>query len=231
MKLKLLAALVAITSLLSGCRETAEFRYKLTLTVDTPDGVKSASTVVNVRKHIIRSLGGGSTITGEALYLDLGPNKRPLIALLTRVPARRVENPPHQKGQWEEDHPTRLLKLLYGIDPQSDDTAVSGARRLAKMRGPKQLNPIDLPELVTFADFKDPLSVMLVDETNPTHALRQNVTWRSITLEVTDEPVTKGILKKLPWLSGKIMSPGETSIDAKNKSLPLGLTARNFIRS
>jgi hypothetical protein len=237
MKPKLLAALLAITMMLPGCYTQQVYYYKLTLTVDTPDGIKSAFNVVKVRAHagalfgMSGFSGGGSTVTGEALYLDLGPNKRPLIALLSKVPADRVEKPPHRRGRWEENHPSRLLLQLYGDDYRHGvDEGVDQIKRLAKYRGKQPLPAVDLPELITFADINDPLSVMAVDEKNPTVALQQTVTWRSITLEVTDEPMTTGILKKLPWLTDTqnyIMGPTSAS-KLPDRTLARSLTKHNF---
>jgi hypothetical protein len=240
MKPKLLAALLAITMMLPGCYTQQVYYYKLTLTVDTPDGIKSAFNVVKVRAHagalfgMSGFSGGGSTVTGEALYLDLGPNKRPLIALLSAVPADRVDRSlyPGRRGRWEEDHPSRLLLQLYGDDYRhGEDKPVDGIKRLAKYRGKQPLPAVDLPELITFADINDPLSVMAVDEKNPSLALQQNVTWRSLTLEVTDEPMTTGILKKLPWLAGIGILSGHTTSDVSDKNLARGLTSLNFKRN
>jgi len=72
--------------------------------------------------------------------------------------------------------------------------------RLAKTRGPRKITPEALPDLVTFADIDDPRSVIEVDPNNLQATLGQGVTWNEITLEMTDEPITTGIEKKLPWL-------------------------------
>jgi hypothetical protein len=53
---------------------------------------------------------------------------------------------------------------------------------------------------VTFADVNDPKSVIEVDPNNLQATLGPNITWNEITLESTDEPISTGIEKKLPWL-------------------------------
>jgi hypothetical protein len=68
------------------------------------------------------------------------------------------------------------------------------------MRGPRQITPADLPDLVTFADISDPSSVIEVDPNNLQATLGSNVTWNEIILESTDEPITKGLRAKLPWI-------------------------------
>ena len=76
-----------------GCGRSASYRYKLALTLDTPDGVKTASNVVEINAFdvTIPARGIGHKTTGQALYVVLGTGRRPLIALLTRI--RRATDP------------------------------------------------------------------------------------------------------------------------------------------
>src|SRR5664279_4145100 len=89
-----LGALVAISLCLAGCGRTESYRYKLTLAVDTPHGVKRASSVVEVLFYDVSIPARGTMhkLRGEALYLDLGSGARPLVALLTsRLHPKRDE--------------------------------------------------------------------------------------------------------------------------------------------
>jgi len=80
-----LVAWAMIALALAGCGRTEGYRYKLTVAVNTPDGVKRASSVARVVfwPVSIPERGIMQKLTGEALYLDLGLGRRPLIALLT----------------------------------------------------------------------------------------------------------------------------------------------------
>ena len=69
-----------------------------------------------------------------------------------------------------------------------------------RCRQPLSIAPPDLPDLVTFADVNDPKSVMLVDPNNLNATLGPGVSWRSMTLEATDEPLSQGIDEHLPWV-------------------------------
>ncbi len=69
------------------------------------------------------------------------------------------------------------------------------------MRGVREIAPSDLPDLVTFADIKNPSSVIEVDPNDLQAALGPDVSWNKITLEVTDAPITTGLKAKLPWLT------------------------------
>lgn len=179
----------------AGCSQS--YRYKLTLAVNTPQGIKRGSTVVeDVFWNVwIPARGIMHRLRGEALYLDLGPGARPLIALLT--------SSLHEKHgveyRWTRDAGPNddLLAQLYG--PASADF-MDNVSRLARMRGPRRITPADLPDLVTFADVNDPKSVIEVNPNDLRATLGQNVTWNEISLEMTDEPITTGIKAKLPWL-------------------------------
>ena len=188
-------AMVALLGLgLAGCGRSESYRYKLTMAVNTPDGVKRGSNVTewDFWEVSIPERGTPHRLRGEALYLDLGPGKRPLIALLTS----HLHEKPHQGVIWDWSG-GHLLFQLYGLQSSNfmDDNA-----RLARMRGPRKITQADLPDLVTFADVNDPKSVIEVDPNNLQATLGQDITWNEITLEVTDELFTTGIEKKLPWL-------------------------------
>ena len=73
-------------------------------------------------------------------------------------------------------------------------------RRLSRLRGPRILTADDLPDLVTFADINVPSSVLRVDPHTLPAALDRDARWSRITIEVTNEPVTRTIERKLPWL-------------------------------
>lgn len=183
---------------------TESYRYKLTLAVNTSEGIKRASSVTEVTfwKVSIPERGVMQRLQGEALYLDLGPTKRPMIALLTSQlhPVYAKNDLEYQKRiRWSRDAGPgyNLLAELYG--PPLDDR-LENVARIARMRGAHRITPDDLPDLVTFADIKDPKSVIEVDPNDLKGTLGADVSWNEITLEMTDEPVTEGIEKKLAWL-------------------------------
>jgi hypothetical protein len=202
-------AAVAVLALgLAGCG-TESYRYKLTLAVNTPDGVKRASTVgeVQFRKVSIPERGIMNKLQGDALYLDLGPGSRPLIALLTSQLENELRpkiNNDWQRGKpgWSRSAGPGGLFRIYGLTASGD--FMDDIARIAQMRGARAITPADLPDLVTFADINDPKSVIEVDPNDLQATLGPGVTWNEITLEITNEPVTRGIRTKLPWLSTHI---------------------------
>src|SRR6202035_6124819 len=77
-----LATVAALAVALAGCGRTESYRYKLTLAVNTPDGVKRGSSVGEVVfwNVSIPDRGTMHKLRGEALYLNLGAGARPLVA-------------------------------------------------------------------------------------------------------------------------------------------------------
>ena len=169
-----LGTVVAISLCLVGCGRRESYRYKLTLAVKTPDGLKRGSSVGKVAfwNVSIPARGTAHELRGEALYLDLGPKARPLIALLTSK-----LHPKDDKGlHWTRDAGpgTRQMSQLYDIVPSVD--FMDDVPRIAKMRGAHRIAPENLPDLVTFADVNDPNSVIEVDPNNLQGALGPNIT-------------------------------------------------------
>jgi hypothetical protein len=193
-----LVTVAALALGLAGCWNTESYRYKLTLAVDTPEGVRRGSSVLELVfwDTWFPEKGTMHELRGEALYLDLGPGSRPLIALLTS----QLHPKYGKERRWTRDAgpDDNLLTALYGEALKSN--VLDYVRRIARMRGPRKITPADLPDLVTFADVNDPKSVIEVDPNDLQSTLGPNITWHEITLESTDEPITKGIELKLSWI-------------------------------
>lgn len=205
-----LAAAAMLTLGLAGCGKTESYRYKLTLAVNTPEGVKRASSVAEVQFYDVSfpERGTKHKLWGEALYLDLGPGARPLIALLTSRLASQLRPKDSKDRSWQlgkagwslEAGPgITQMSRIYGLALSKD--FMDDVPRIARMRGPHAITPADLPDLVTFADINDPKSVIEIDPNDLQATLGPNITWNEITLESTDEPITTGIRTKLPWLT------------------------------
>jgi hypothetical protein len=200
---------------LTGCGKSESFHYKLTLEVDKQDGgVASGSSVSEIGCHESKlvnafwGMGGGSFwITGEAVYVDLGPGRRPLVALLAMD-----LDPSTRYGP-----PLDLLSKLYGQGRSGSDCDMVG--RLAAAQGSRDLPRGRrwrgvLPVLVTFGDVNDPRSVIEVDPNDLGATLGGNVLLRKATIEITREPVTETIVQRLPWLKTMSMDPHRDESEA-----------------
>jgi hypothetical protein len=73
---------------------------------------------------------------------------------------------------------------------------------ISTLSATRELAPKQYPLLVTFGDISDPASVKRVDPDNLELAFGPGYALQSITLSITDEPVTTGKVEKvLGWLA------------------------------
>lgn len=191
-----LTALAAAGALvLTGCGEQLPtYRYRLTVEVETPEGLRTGSSVIEVRTRRGSGIPGpeaggiGSTVRGEAVAVDLGP-RGTLFALLS--------------GPGAVDHaagiaPSVLLPELPDRRGTPEAWGVN-LRALKEVRGPAAVGPSHYPPLVRLRDIRDPKTVEQVRAEALTRHFGAGVYLRQISIEITDDPVTEGITSRLPW--------------------------------
>ncbi len=144
-----LMVLALAISTLAGCGERVPtFRYKLIAMVETPEGIRQESTVVEL-KNFYQSgvLGTGleSRAKGEAIPVDLG-KRGTLFILLT-----------------SQDDPSIVFGMPFAalLPVQPDDRGTSEAlannyRTWAKVTGIATLPRDAYPQFVRFRDIRDP---------------------------------------------------------------------------
>jgi hypothetical protein len=193
MKKLLLIPMILLTLALTSC-ERYSWRQKLTLTVETPAGEVAASSVSQVSwaKHWIQTDGMGwdYDLTGEAVVVEVAP-RRYLFALLLRAAG------PEYMG-------SVAAASIAGRESRVIDGALFDEVRDQRGRaaGVITVPAYQFPMLVTFGDITDPMSVKLVDPADLAASFGPGVRLKSVTLEVTDEAVTEGIVEeKLDWLA------------------------------
>ena len=174
--------------LLSACGPDAKYRYKMVVEVETPDGIKAGHAVREVHYYE----GGGfmfgegrpqMRLTGEAVAIDL-PRGRTLFALLTG-----------RDGY--EDYSHNGISAIFRV--MDRDIGPKGGPHELWPKVPVIREPITdpVPALVTFRDMRDPKSIELVDPDDLGKSFGPGYRLKSITIEVTDEPVTSAIGKRL----------------------------------
>ncbi|OWV87447.1 hypothetical protein [Rhizobium sp. R693] len=167
-----------------------EWHQKLTVTVDTPEGPKTGSSVVAIELGVgprWSSLidAAKETMTGEAVAVEVSPGKT-LFALLKDY-----------KGS------TALKMFVMGGRPGGMEER-EYYRRIDQMVASREtvVLPIEYyPLLVSFGDLSNPMSVVAVDPLDAAKTLGPGISIRSITLSIVDDEVTNGIVDRiLPWL-------------------------------
>jgi hypothetical protein len=188
--------IAAALLLLAGCGERLPtYRYRMTVEVDTPEGLRTGSSVIEVRTRKGPGFPGPEAggilgeVRGEAVAVDLG-TRGTLFALLRG--ARGTEtgaggyawallpNPPRDDG---------------GIEAMRENY-----RALASAQGTAALSPDQYPMLVRFRDLSQPTTVQEVAPGALQEHFGQGVRLRRITVEITNDKPTAEIAQLLPWL-------------------------------
>jgi hypothetical protein len=169
------------------------WHQKLTLAVQTPDGPRTASAVSEAIWEMppewfrIGDSGGGhgtGRLKGEAAVLNLNDGKYLFVLLKgysAELTIKIFANPPLESDNRREYAPA--------LD------------RISTVRETRELSRDQYPLLVTFDDINDPASVKRVDPDNLAAAFGSGYRLTSITLSLTDEPVTEGTVEAaIQWL-------------------------------
>ncbi len=217
--------LAALTALfLFGCsEELPTYRYRLTVEVDTPEGVVSGSAVREVSSSCSTRdgyAGGGASmdVRGEAVAVDL-PNGETLFALLSA---------PTYNGEAAHVAFNVFLRQITKGRGFSDSCEHLNYTVKALASGDYRAEvPEDMyPTFVRFNDLKDPMSVQKLEAGSLEGSFDKNFRVRRILILTTDANPTAKIVKILPWLCA--LNGGYIDGGFTNRSTPLGLTGRAF---
>lgn len=187
---------------------SASWRYKITIEIETPEGIKTGSVVRETRASTdvrVGDVGGGSAGTiGEAVVVDLG-KRQYLVGLLP-----------------EGDD----LSLAMGGPPPGTREGMAYYSHLKEGKASLMMKGV-LPHFVTFKNPDDPMTVENVDGQDLAKTFGDGVTLKDVTIEITDAPMTWGPLNTyLPWLEG--LKGGYLHGQITGRGSPLGLHAGNF---
>lgn len=211
----LVAASVAVAA--EYVNRTESWRYKMTVEVETPEGIKTGFAVREVTVNKVEPEIQGLNVTqahvkGEAVVIDLG--KR---GVLFAVPAN--------------DYSTVFQAFpMPGKIPGAEGFTHAGLDYYSTLKNARaDLPPKLYPWLVMFKDINDPKSVIMVkggefdvqkQDYVPVDRFAKifgdGVILKNVMIEMTEEPITWQIDKWLPWLN-----------QLKGGYLHGGLTSRN----
>ncbi|MEO1639090.1 MAG: hypothetical protein AAFU41_07580 [Pseudomonadota bacterium] len=210
---------------LSACYERHEWRQKLTVVVDTPDGQVSGSAVVQVNATYYGQLPATGTevgyeVSGEAVVVEVSTGKY-LFALLDMSGERYYQAAKqHFDGSKRRDW----------LREVADQTVIA------------QLEGEYLPRFATFTDISDLTTFQRITEEDFSRVFGSGVQLNTAYLEITDDPVSSGELQELlsplivSWrqLQGlePLQSSGSTSNPEAFANVPLSeLISRGIWRS
>lgn len=173
-------------------------KYRLTVEVETPDGVKSGSGILAITPDRGYSRKGHTAAAGDAVFVDLGGGRN-LVALLAHLDEKKLDL----------DAINYVVLRAYN--------AASGKRvnfnDLSKLSGSAPVKGELIPVLLTFADPADPGSARAVPPDQSEAVLGKGYRVRGLAAEVVPngfwpvdfggplgDPVTRGIATRFPWL-------------------------------
>ncbi|WP_147270792.1 hypothetical protein [Alteripontixanthobacter maritimus] len=200
--LKAVLAAALLPATIACADNTAlDYRYRLTVEVDTPEGLRTGSSVIEVQQKLVRpgsspgSQAINRSIYGEAVTVDL-PNGGTLFALL------RSEDQIGWAGIVMQDAAPKVAGESY-TDRFDNMLLIDGEVTLPR-RWPLIEPDIRLsgyPMMVTFANSSIPTTVKLVDPDDLAGTFGNGVHLRRVTVQITEDPVTHNIVENyLPWL-------------------------------
>lgn len=212
---------------LGGCagEGARSYNYRLTVEVETPQGIRTGSSVIAVQG--LRSLkgtevlgGSGPRARGEAVAVDL-PNGQTLFALLRSETDVDWAGSAHIRAKPKKSDSFAMLDEYYGAVRSDRETY----RIKRWVRFPRE-DQDNYPLLVTFKDIQNPASVVRVNPDDLTARFGPGYRLKAITVQGTDDAMTTGIEKRLGWLPSVYrMLKGR---DFKPDGIPVGDFQRLF---
>jgi hypothetical protein len=177
-----------------------------TLIVDTPEGQRSGSNVVELKTYFPGGLTRAQDYAvigrgqGEATVVDLGA-RGILFAALASEKVLASGGAGSFSAGYEAPFPREKFPGKFERGGSADDEYVDYLDELNRQK-PKGDVPLKyLPMLVRFRDPQDPASVERVDPADLAASFGPGVKLDRMSIEITDAPVTKGIEAVLPWLT------------------------------
>jgi hypothetical protein len=200
-------------------------KYRLTVEVETPEGLKSAKGVMAVHPDRGYSRSGHTTTKGDAVLVDLGGGKN-LVALLA-----------HRDNTVDLDGMNYVALRAYKAAGQN-----VSFNEMSRLTGAVPVTGALIPILVTFTDLSNPATAHAVPPDNLAAVLGQGFRLHGITAEVVPngiwpldfggrlgEPVTRGIEAKLPWWDG-MAAPAATALRAAGVPAGAAIDPREVFR-
>jgi hypothetical protein len=174
---------VILVAFLALTGSSGSWHQRLTLTVDTPEGEVSGSAVSEIRYTFYAN---PSKMTGREVSYDLTGEATVVEVLPGRYLFALIEGS-------EERFAMAAIDRFKGM------TRGEWLRQIPRQTEPVILTGDNIPMLVTFDDIAKPETVRLVDPADLAASFGPGVRLKAVTLEITDERVTKGRVEQFAF--------------------------------
>lgn len=168
---------------------STQLNFRTTVEVETPEGVRTGTGVIEGVYAWVPSIVGRGFVTGlrgEAVVVDLG-SRGLLFALL--------------KTDLQHDSPLQYEYLkIIAYDVIQGTRTRETIWKIGKLSGHAVLDVRNMPLLVRFREINDPTTVELVDPRDLAASFGAGIKLKQVVVETTNKPVTTGIERSLGWL-------------------------------
>ncbi len=212
-----IGAVCAALAPLAACGgPTYRYRYRLTVWIEVNGRLVSGSGVREIRVADVNALPNpGSLVTtrthGDAIPIDLGDGR---VLFMLNYGYQTPQQSAKDFTTIEEWSPTALFSQAIG-----NPNLWSGGQNalLQRLSSLGSTQPIDvaagaLPAMAFLLDRRRPDTARLVDPVDIAEAVGTSVELHKASIELTTEPVTRGIEQWLPWLSDLKQQPESATV-------------------
>ncbi len=191
--------------LLGGCSIIfpERYRYRLTVEVETPQGLATGSAVHEIKASdiLIKLVDGDQGYVGfrgEAVAVDL-PNGQTLFALVSSANPGEESLIPAVQSAFDPAYERGAAGNLASARKMADAPDGTTAELRPTTRFEQQDRPF-YPLLVRFRDIADPRSIEQVNPDAFAAVFGRGYALRRITVTITDDGVTRTLEKRLRWM-------------------------------
>ena len=166
--------------------------FRLTVEAETPEGTKSASSVlkavyVKSPKWIPQNTSLSSGLHGEAVFLDLGGGKNIVALLALGANGEQWMGPDLAARALRGEGPEKMLKSFWYRDAPN-------------WTGSADLTEPLLPALVTFADPTKPETVRVIRPDQVETEIGPGFRFKRAWVEMTRDPIRRELKGRMPWV-------------------------------
>jgi hypothetical protein len=197
---------------LAGCGSAPRVaRYRFTVEVDDNGRIVSGSSVQEedciFNDGLFKGMGNAVNcgVRGEAVVVDLGSKGQLFVSLIMD------EARPHISVL-----PLDLLLFAHRDQHNSSISQVANFDRLISSRDAATFSVANMPLMVHFASVDDPTSVERIDPEHLDASFGPGVKLEKATVVMTNDALTMGIEKWIPWLDK--LSTRHASLDGDSSS-------------
>lgn len=229
------ALAVVATMTLGGCGlfgPSAEVRYRITVKINTPQGVRSASGVWSF-KLMPGTINQSHTsrFRGEAIPVDL-PNGQTVFGLISEgdLPEKALARRFYPEARYPEGVGTSRYNQIEYLKKHVRNRIKLDCKPQERTWGRPHRIAGECPMLVQFRNSADPNSVQLLDYDDLPKSLGPGYSLAGIYLQITDDAPTHQLKGRLPWLNamrGVVLDGSQVS---GYSSLANTLTRHDFER-